>query len=92
MTLPPDERVDRFTCPRCQHTSHHPQDAREGYCGVCHEWTGPRYGVINEHDFHGGFGWTIIDRSRQQTTAGWFADRVAAERTAETLNAQSARR
>jgi hypothetical protein len=29
-----------FTCPRCGRTSHHPDDAREGYCGACHDWTG----------------------------------------------------
>jgi hypothetical protein len=29
-----------FTCPRCGRTSHNPNDAREGYCGACHEWTG----------------------------------------------------
>ena len=29
-----------FTCPRCGRTSHHPIDAREGYCGYCHDWTG----------------------------------------------------
>jgi hypothetical protein len=41
---------------------------------------------VSEHNFHGGFGWTIIDREHRTTTAGWFADRVAAERTADTLN------
>lgn len=29
-----------FTCPRCGMTSHNPNDAREGYCGNCHDWTG----------------------------------------------------
>jgi len=29
-----------FTCPRCGRTSHNPNDAREGYCGHCHDWTG----------------------------------------------------
>ncbi|HEX3455434.1 MAG TPA: hypothetical protein VHS03_12475, partial [Gaiellaceae bacterium] len=29
-----------FTCPRCGHTTHHPLDAHEGYCGACHDWTG----------------------------------------------------
>jgi hypothetical protein len=28
-----------FTCPRCQRTSYNPNDAREGYCGACHDWT-----------------------------------------------------
>jgi hypothetical protein len=31
-----------FTCPRCGRTSHHPDDARNGYCGACHDWTGQR--------------------------------------------------
>lgn len=30
-----------FTCPRCQRTSHSPEDERQGYCGACHDWTGP---------------------------------------------------
>lgn len=29
-----------FTCPRCNMTSHHPEDERHGYCGHCHEFTG----------------------------------------------------
>jgi hypothetical protein len=29
-----------FTCPQCHRTSHHPEDARHGYCGNCHEFTG----------------------------------------------------
>ncbi len=29
-----------FTCPRCGRTSWNPNDAREGYCGNCHDWTG----------------------------------------------------
>lgn len=30
-----------FTCPRCGRTSRHPVDVAEGYCGACHDWTGP---------------------------------------------------
>jgi ribosomal protein L37E len=30
---------DSITCPRCGQTSHNPDDVREGYCGVCHDWT-----------------------------------------------------
>lgn len=29
-----------FTCPRCGRVSRHPQDAKEGYCGHCHDFTG----------------------------------------------------
>jgi hypothetical protein len=29
-----------FTCPACDHLSHHPRDVVEGYCGSCHWWTG----------------------------------------------------
>ncbi|RFU83647.1 hypothetical protein DY218_27455 [Streptomyces triticagri] len=29
-----------FTCPKCQHTSRHPRDIEQGYCGNCHDWTG----------------------------------------------------
>jgi len=80
---------DQFTCPRCGRTSGHPTDAREGYCGACHEWTGPRFGVIAEHNRHGGWGWTVFDRQAKAATGGWFADRVAAERTADVLNSQA---
>jgi hypothetical protein len=31
----------RFTCPRCLAASSSQQDAAEGYCGACHDWTGP---------------------------------------------------
>lgn len=30
-----------FTCPRCNATSHNPNDKAEGYCGRCHTWTDP---------------------------------------------------
>jgi hypothetical protein len=33
-----------FTCPRCKRTSYNPNDAREGYCGACHDFTGPTSG------------------------------------------------
>lgn len=29
-----------FTCPVCRRTSHHPEDAKNGYCGNCHAFTG----------------------------------------------------
>jgi hypothetical protein len=29
-----------FSCPMCKRTSHHPEDARQGYCGACRTWTG----------------------------------------------------
>jgi hypothetical protein len=29
-----------FTCPRCQRTSHSPQDERQGYCAACGDFTG----------------------------------------------------
>lgn len=47
----------------------------------------PRFAVVSEHDHHGGSGWALFDRDEQRISGGWFADRVAAERTAETLNA-----
>ena len=28
-----------ITCPKCQMTSHHPGDIKNGYCGNCHDWT-----------------------------------------------------
>jgi hypothetical protein len=31
---------DTFTCPKCERTSHNSNDARAGYCGACHEFTG----------------------------------------------------
>ncbi len=27
-------------CPRCGWVSYNPKDVAEGYCGVCHDWTG----------------------------------------------------
>lgn len=30
-----------FECPRCGIPSWNPNDAREGYCSACHDWTGP---------------------------------------------------
>ena len=30
-----------FTCPRCGAVSHHPMDEDYGYCGKCHDFTGP---------------------------------------------------
>lgn len=32
-------KSDSITCPRCKKTSYHPEDIRQGYCGICHEWT-----------------------------------------------------
>jgi DNA-directed RNA polymerase subunit RPC12/RpoP len=29
-----------FTCPRCGRTSQNPEDARQGYCGACRDFTG----------------------------------------------------
>jgi ribosomal protein L37E len=29
-----------FTCPRCDRTSYHPDDRKNGYCGACHDYTG----------------------------------------------------
>lgn len=34
--------ADSFTCPRCGRTSHNLMDVKEGYCGHCHDWTGPQ--------------------------------------------------
>lgn len=30
-----------YTCPRCGRTSYHPEDLYHGYCGACHDFTGP---------------------------------------------------
>jgi hypothetical protein len=30
-----------FTCPICTKVSHHPKDEEYGYCGHCHDFTGP---------------------------------------------------
>jgi hypothetical protein len=34
-------RAPSFACPRCGRVSHSPHDVREGYCGHCHDVTGP---------------------------------------------------
>jgi hypothetical protein len=31
-----------ITCPECGLTSYNPTDIAEGFCGACHDWTGPR--------------------------------------------------
>lgn len=36
-----------FTCPRCSRASHHPEDARQGYCGACRDWTASEPWVID---------------------------------------------
>jgi ribosomal protein L37E len=41
-----------FTCPRCGRTSHNPNDAREGYCGACHDWTGEDDWLAAENQRH----------------------------------------
>lgn len=67
MDDPPDEvveaakaafKVNAFTCPRCARVSHNPHDLEEGYCGYCHDWTGPPYGVV----------WPFVRRSRRGDT------------------------
>ncbi len=36
-----------ITCPRCQATSHHPEDERQGYCARCCWWTSdPQLGQL----------------------------------------------
>ena len=37
------ETARSYTCPRCGRTSHNENDAREGYCGACHDWTRDRF-------------------------------------------------
>lgn len=39
----PSTDAPSITCPVCGATSHNPNDVREGYCGRCHDWTGPRF-------------------------------------------------
>jgi len=42
-----------FTCPRCQKTSHHPEDERHGSCGNCHDFTAsPPGGLPNAGATH----------------------------------------
>jgi hypothetical protein len=36
-----DQETESFTCPICLRTSYNPNDVREGYCGHCHDFTGP---------------------------------------------------
>jgi hypothetical protein len=37
--------ADSITCPACHRTSHNPNDIEQGYCGHCHDWTGPPYSI-----------------------------------------------
>lgn len=39
-----------LTCPRCYRTSHHPEDVAYGYCGHCHDYTGPGLGALAAND------------------------------------------
>lgn len=39
-----------ITCPRCGHTSHHPQDVTSGYCGNCHDWTTQTLSIWTVYD------------------------------------------
>ena len=32
--------TESFTCPECGEVSYNPNDIENGYCGVCHWWTG----------------------------------------------------
>jgi hypothetical protein len=36
--------VPSITCPKCRHTSYHPKDIAERYCGACgdHDWIGSK--------------------------------------------------
>jgi ribosomal protein S27AE len=38
----PEQQGPLFTCPRCGAKSWHPEDARQGYCGRCHDFTARR--------------------------------------------------
>jgi hypothetical protein len=42
-----DPPLDVFWCPKCGRTSANPDDAREGYCGACHDWTGQPRAVLS---------------------------------------------
>lgn len=42
-----------FTCPKCNKTSHHPDDERHGYCANCHDFTAsPPGNLPNAGDTH----------------------------------------
>jgi hypothetical protein len=44
-----------FLCPLCRKISHNPNDEREGYCGVCHAFTGAVLTLTEEEShFHLG--------------------------------------
>lgn len=35
-----------FKCPKCGAVSYNKHDLEEGYCGACHDWTAPPYGIV----------------------------------------------
>lgn len=35
-----------ITCPFCGHTSHHPQDVAQAYCGACHAFAGTPHEIL----------------------------------------------
>lgn len=62
-----------FTCPACGRTSHHPDDARYGYCGACHEFTGSIRGWTDRRHIH-----MLIDDERRRQEAK-FPNRTCAD-------------
>ncbi len=71
-----------FTCPRCGMTSSHPEDAKQGYCGRCHDWTGQVVGGVPSR---GAPEYVIAMRAADATrtvdgtTSGWACALCKAE-------------
>lgn len=87
-----------YTCPRCARTSHHPEDARQGYCGACHDWTGPGVpgeGTAREYQCescglrmavppeHVGRTWCPCGSARAMAPAPWLVQGQAVVRPAD---------
>ena len=49
-----------FKCPRCGMVSYGAEDLEEGYCGNCHDWTAPPYGLV----------WPFINHTEKLDTSG----------------------
>lgn len=39
-----------YACPKCYQPTAHPKDIAQGYCGLCHDWTGVRLMTMTDFE------------------------------------------
>ena len=54
-----------ITCPLCGKTSYHPRDIEEGYCGLCHWWTGRKDMLADRLEF-----WVLTYARKREVPTG----------------------